>query len=63
MDGETLWMAKGLWRISVSASNIPAVVRYIRDQERHHRKMSFEQEFIALLERHGVEYDPKYVFG
>jgi hypothetical protein len=31
--------------------------------ERHHRKMSFEDEFIGLLKKHGMEYDPRYVFG
>lgn len=40
-----------------------AVVRYIRNQEQHHKKMTFEEEFIALLEKHGIEYDPRYVFG
>jgi hypothetical protein len=47
----------------VSASNIPAVVRYIRNQESHHRKMNFETEFLALLKKHNVEFDPKFVFG
>ena len=61
--GQSFGWQKGYGAFSVSASNIPAVVRYIRNQERHHRKMSFEQEFIVLLEKHGVEYDPKYVFG
>jgi putative transposase len=40
-----------------------AVIRYTRTQEAHHRKMTFEEEFIALLKKHGVEYDPRYVFG
>jgi hypothetical protein len=31
--------------------------------EGHHRKLTFEQEFIALLKKHGVDYDPKFVFG
>jgi hypothetical protein len=35
----------------------------IQNQERHHRKMTFEEEFIALLKKHGIEYDPLYVFG
>jgi putative transposase len=47
----------------VSKSNINAVVKYIANQEAHHRKISFEDEFIALLEKHGIEYDPRYVFG
>jgi putative transposase len=54
---------QGYAAFSVSSSNIPAVVKYIRNQESHHRKMSFEEEFVALLEKHGVEFDPKFVFG
>jgi len=53
---------KGYGAFSVSSSNISAVIKYIDNQEMHHRKMSFEQEFIALLDRHGVQYDPKTVF-
>jgi len=53
---------KGYGAFSVSSSNISAVIKYIDNQEAHHRKMSFEQEFIALLNRHGVRYDPKSVF-
>lgn len=63
------WMGKGFaWQkgygsFSVSKSLVPTVIRYIENQERHHKKMTFEEEFIAFLEKHGVEYDPKYVFG
>ena len=60
--GSFAWQ-EGYGAFSVSKSNIPTVVRYIQNQERHHRKMSFEDEFIGLLEKHGIEYDPKYVFG
>jgi len=42
---------------------VPAVVRYIENQEAHHRKMSFDEEFVALLKKHGVGFDPKFVFG
>ena len=53
---------KGYAGLSVSSSNIPAVIRYIDNQEAHHRKRSFEQEFIALLKKHGIAFDPKHVF-
>ena len=43
--------------------NIPKVVRYIQNQGSYHKKMKFEQEFLAFLRKHGVEFDPKYVFG
>ena len=38
---------RGFGGFSVSASNADAVVRYIRDQEKHHRKMSYEEEIFA----------------
>jgi hypothetical protein len=47
----------------VSASKLAVVKRYIANQERHHRKMSYEQEFKGLLKKHGIPFDPKYVFG
>ena len=53
----------GYAAFSVSASNLLAVKKYIQNQEQHHRKMSFEQELVALLEKHGVEYDPRYLYG
>ena len=60
--GRNFAWQRGFGVFGVSASNLDAVVRYIQRQEAHHRKMSFEQEFIALLEKHGVAYDPRYVF-
>jgi len=53
----------GYAAFSVSASLIEVVRRYIRNQEAHHRKQSFMQEFIILLDKHGVEYDERYVFA
>lgn len=54
---------EGYGAFSVSASNLPAVIRYIQNQDQHHKRMNFEAEFLALLKRHGVEPDPRYVFG
>lgn len=63
-DGSTeLEWQRGYGAFSVSASLVPTVLRYIRNQDAHHAKMSFEQEFLVLLKRHGVEFDPKFVFG
>src|SRR6185437_12286313 len=53
---------EGYGAFSVSASNLGAVERYIASQERHHRKRTFEDEFIALLKKHGIAFDPKFVF-
>ena len=62
-EGHKFAWQQGYAAFSVSASNVPAVVRYIRSQEAHHKKMSFDSEFLALLKKHGVEFDPKFAFG
>ncbi len=53
----------GYAAFSVSTSLLPTVIRYIQNQQAHHRKMSFEDEFLALLRKHGVAYDPQFVLG
>jgi putative transposase len=63
------WMGHGFsWQegygaFSVSPSQVPVVKKYIQTQEQHHRKQDFEQEFVTLLQRCGIEYDGRYVFG
>lgn len=52
---------EGYSSFAVSASNIPAVKRYVLNQEAHHRKMSFEDELLILLRKHGIAFDPKEV--
>lgn len=54
---------EGYGAFGVSESNLDSVARYIRNQEEHHAKISFEDEFLALLKKHGIEFDLKYVFG
>jgi putative transposase len=63
------WMSKnfswqaGYGAFSVSSSNLGPVIRYIHNQERHHRKFSFEDEFRVILSRHGIDCDPRELFG
>jgi putative transposase len=52
----------GYGAFSVSTSNEKQVIKYIQDQERHHRRMTFEEEFIALLRKHGVAFDERYLW-
>ena len=61
--GQKVEWQEGYGAFSVSASNVSTVEQYIRNQAAHHRKMSFEEEFAALLKKHGVEFDARYVFG
>jgi REP element-mobilizing transposase RayT len=52
----------GYGAFSVSASNCTRVTDYIRRQEKHHRKVSFEEEFISFLRKHGIEFDERYLW-
>jgi len=47
---------------TVSQSQVPDVIEYIRDQRKHHKDQSFEQEYVSLLKLNGVDYDKRYVF-
>jgi putative transposase len=53
---------EGYGAFSVSASNLAEVGRYIRNQKSHRAKLTFEDEFMALLRKHGVDFDPESVF-
>jgi len=52
----------GYAAFSVSRSNVETVRDYIARQEEHHMRKTFEQEYLEFLERHGIEYDPRFVF-
>jgi putative transposase len=54
---------EGFAVFTVSRSQEGAVRQYIANQEEHHRKRDFAAEFLSLLKKHGVEYDPMYVLG
>jgi putative transposase len=60
--GNVFAWQEGYGAFSVSVSNTPVVIRYIREQEAHHRKMTFETEFLGLLRKHRVDFDPQHVF-
>ena len=52
----------GYGAFSVSHSNLVEVERYIANQEEHHRKISFQEEFVAFLKRHEVGYDERFLW-
>lgn len=54
---------EGYGAFSVSASVMASVAAYIANQKVHHRKVSFEDEFRAILRKHNIDFDPKFVFG
>ena len=48
--------------LTVSPSKIPVVYSYIRRQEEHHRKKSFQEEYLEFLRESGIEFDEKYLW-
>lgn len=52
----------GYGAFTVSQSQEPSVQRYIRDQEKHHRQKTFQEEFIEFLNAHEIEYEEKYLW-
>jgi putative transposase len=51
----------GYAAFTVSSSGLPAVVKYVHDQEEHHRTRNFGEELEILLKKSGVAFDPKYL--
>ena len=61
MRGKFNWQ-EGFGAFSYSHSELDAVVKYIQNQEKHHSKKTFREEYDAMLEAFQIEYDKKYVF-
>jgi REP element-mobilizing transposase RayT len=59
--GKFSWQ-EGFGAFSYSHSQIPDVVRYIQNQEAHHSRKSFKEEYHAMLEKFAIEYDDQYLF-
>ncbi|MEZ6138449.1 MAG: IS200/IS605 family transposase [Pirellulaceae bacterium] len=53
---------KGYAAFTVSYSQRDAVRSYIQNQEEHHKTLSFEEEYIKILTRHGIPFERKYLF-
>ncbi len=53
----------GYGAFTVSRSQIPEVIEYIKSHREHHRKKIFQEEYLELLQKHGVDYDERYLRG
>jgi len=60
VKGKFSWQA-GYGAFSFSHSQIDAVVKYILNQEQHHRKKSFREEYLDLLKKYKIVFDEKYI--
>ena len=59
--GKFAWQ-DGYGAFSYSKSQVPRVIRYIQQQEQHHRKKTFLEEYRSFLEAFEIEYDDRYIF-
>ena len=61
VKGRFSWQ-EGFGAFSYSRSQLGAVIRYIENQQKHHAKKTFRDEYVELLEKFGVEFDGRYIF-
>lgn len=55
------WQA-GYGAFSIGVSQTDDTTRYIDNQKQHHRKRTYQDEFLAFLKKHEIEYDPRYIW-
>ena len=60
LTGKFAWQ-RGYGAFSYSASHLDQVIRYIHDQQLHHATRTFREEYQALLDRFGIQYDPRFL--
>jgi putative transposase len=53
---------KGFGAFSYAHSQLDAVIRYIQNQQEHHRHKTFQEEYLELLKRFNVPHDERYTF-
>ena len=61
VKGRFSWQ-EGFGAFSYSRSQLGAVIRYIENQQKHHAKQTFREEYVELLEKFNVDFDPRYIF-
>ena len=61
VNGKFSWQ-EGFGAFSYSKSQIDNVIHYITNQEQHHKKRTFKEEYIEFLRKYEIEYDEKYLF-
>jgi REP element-mobilizing transposase RayT len=52
----------GYGAFTVSKSAVPDVTSYVANQRDHHRVLTYQEEFLTLLQRHGIDYDERYLW-
>ena len=52
---------EGYGAFTIGVSQVDGTIKYITNQEEHHRKKTFREEFIDILNYHGIEFEEKYL--
>jgi REP element-mobilizing transposase RayT len=61
IKGKFSWQ-EGYGAFSYRKSDIPQIINYIRNQQEHHRRKSFTEEYLELLKEFNIDYDERYIF-
>ena len=61
VKGRFEWQ-EGFWAFSMSQSQVPKLILYIQNQERHHKKQSFLSEYLGFLKAYEIDFKPEYFF-
>lgn len=61
VKGRFNWQ-EGFGAFSYSHSQLDTVIRYIKNQQKHHKKRTFREEYVSLLDKFEVPYDERYIF-
>jgi len=59
---KSFYWQDGYGAFSVKPSEVDVVINYIANQKEHHKKKTFQNEYLAFLKKYGVEYDERYVW-
>jgi REP element-mobilizing transposase RayT len=54
---------EGYGAFSIGVSHREQTVAYIQNQKQHHRRKTYQDEFLSFLKKHDVEYDPRFIWG
>ena len=59
--GRFSWQ-EGFGAFSYGHSQLTGIIRYIRDQERHHARKTFRDEYLQFLKRYEIDHDERFIF-
>ena len=61
VSGRFSWQ-EGFGAFSIGKSQVPGLVKYIEEQQEHHKKVSFREEYLEFLKENDIEFDKRYIF-